>query len=286
MCPVPALSAFLAPHTSHLTPSIYKRQTSKSNLEPHSLLLFSSFQDVATTAVDTLARNLAVLGVDMDSDHRLSWAQSISLGMVAVVTFTTTRAFVVAVFRSRWSAPRSALLRFAAAIPTNVLAILTTLLMGLYLLSSLLLVRVNVPCRYRAFVSAGLGDVAFGFFHQWFDTIFVVSAVATGALTALHHWPDPTTSSDPLTDMNGAHGNGHSSAGSPGPGVNASMTHASLTATATATSATVMPPTVVAATATATPPPPMTTTLGTGPGTEAGNGTSLGYHTNRRHSQP
>ena len=48
------------------------------------------------------------------------------------------------------------------------LAPLVSLLLGTYLLSSLLLLRVNVPCRYRARLGIALGgDLEFGFFHQW-----------------------------------------------------------------------------------------------------------------------
>jgi hypothetical protein len=51
-----------------------------------------------------------------------------------------------------------------------------------YLLSSLLLLRANVPCEYRHSVSVLLGEVEVGFYYQWFDTAFIVSAVAGAAV--------------------------------------------------------------------------------------------------------
>ena len=51
--------------------------------------------------------------------------------------------------------------------------------MGMYFLSSVLLFRVNLPDQYRTAIISVLGDVHFEFFHQWFDFLFVPSALAT-----------------------------------------------------------------------------------------------------------
>ena len=54
------------------------------------------------------------------------------------------------------------------ALRPETLAPLTTQLLGMYLLSSLLLLRINVPCRFRfGALAAALGDIEFGFYHQW-----------------------------------------------------------------------------------------------------------------------
>ena len=50
------------------------------------------------------------------------------------------------------------------------------------LLASVLLLRINVPCEYRqGALAVVLGEIEFGFYHQWFDTIFAASALVAGA---------------------------------------------------------------------------------------------------------
>ncbi|KAG1658696.1 hypothetical protein FOA52_013636 [Chlamydomonas sp. UWO 241] len=48
---------------------------------------------------------------------------------------------------------------------------------GFYAISSLLLIRKNVPLQYRAGMDAALGgDLDFQFFHRWFNGLFLASA--------------------------------------------------------------------------------------------------------------
>lgn len=130
-------------------------------------------QDVATSALHAIETNFKV------EINVTDWAQLLSFVLVGVLMLSSTRLFIMTVWHSRRSA-RSLRL---SVIPAQILAPLTTLLMGVYLLSSLLLLRINVPCQYRASISAVLGDeVYFGFYHQWFDIIFVLCALGGAAL--------------------------------------------------------------------------------------------------------
>ncbi|KAF9329024.1 Golgi pH regulator B [Podila minutissima] len=59
---------------------------------------------------------------------------------------------------------------------SNVILFLAHL-MGLYLLSSVLLMRQNLPMEYRSIISDSLGTLEFNFYHRWFDVIFLISGL-------------------------------------------------------------------------------------------------------------
>mmetsp|Transcript_15821 Transcript_15821/g.41597 ORF Transcript_15821/g.41597 Transcript_15821/m.41597 type:complete len:227 (+) Transcript_15821:199-879(+) len=137
--------------------------------------------DVATTAIRGI--NVALAG--SGSGYKINvggWAQVVSFILIGILMVMSTRAFMVTV-RSVWQSRRSSTgIGGMLSIHGGIMAPLTTQLMGMYLLSSLLLLRANVPCEYRHSVSVLLGEVEVGFYYQWFDTAFIVSAVAGAAV--------------------------------------------------------------------------------------------------------
>ena len=57
------------------------------------------------------------------------------------------------------------------------LVLLLTEVTGFYAFSSLLLIRKNVPLRYRTGMDLALGgDLNFQFFHRWFNGLFLAAA--------------------------------------------------------------------------------------------------------------
>mmetsp|Transcript_21307 Transcript_21307/g.64114 ORF Transcript_21307/g.64114 Transcript_21307/m.64114 type:complete len:476 (-) Transcript_21307:3142-4569(-) len=65
----------------------------------------------------------------------------------------------------------------------TTLVLLMTELMGLYAISSLLLIRKQLPVRYRSIITEVLGgELKFEFFHDWFNGLFLASVGATLAL--------------------------------------------------------------------------------------------------------
>eukprot|EP00041_Stephanoeca_diplocostata_P010951 m.175311 g.175311 ORF g.175311 m.175311 type:complete len:63 (+) comp18350_c0_seq7:310-498(+) len=46
--------------------------------------------------------------------------------------------------------------------------------MGMYFVSLVIMMRMNMPERYRAKLVDVLGDLEFSYYHHWFDRIFLV----------------------------------------------------------------------------------------------------------------
>lgn len=108
------------------------------------------------------------------------WAQLISFVMVGVLVFTSLRGFlilVVNIFRS-----------VASPFNSDVLVLALGELCALYFISSLLLMRMNLPLDHRRLLTDVLGAHDIPFTHRWFDVVFVVSASSTlVVLTVLHN---------------------------------------------------------------------------------------------------
>jgi len=73
-------------------------------------------------------------------------------------------------------------------VTTNALVLFTTEMVGLYFLSSVLLVREQLPESYRQVVTEALGaDLEFRFYAKFYELIFMASAALTALLLYVRH---------------------------------------------------------------------------------------------------
>jgi hypothetical protein len=106
----------------------------------------------------------------LELDVRL-WSQYISFFFIGVLVATQMRGFLILFVRIFH--------RYASGLNSNSIVLLLTEIMGMYFVSSVLLMRMNLPIEYRQIVTKVLGDIEFHFYYHWFDLIFVVSATVS-----------------------------------------------------------------------------------------------------------
>ena len=73
---------------------------------------------------------------------------------------------------------------------SNFVVLLLSQIMGMYFVSMVLLMRMNMPLQYRAIITEVLGDLQFNFYHRWFDVMFLVAAVCTILIIIVVHKRD------------------------------------------------------------------------------------------------
>ena len=107
------------------------------------------------------------------------WSQTITFIFIGIIVSTQSRGFLGRLFH---------IFNFMIgdSNPMTSLAILFYgELMGMYFISSTLLMRMNLPETYRYIITKALGDIEFSFYHHWFDLLFITSATISLIILAL-----------------------------------------------------------------------------------------------------
>lgn len=135
--------------------------------------------------VDPVTRGLSItvnwLGIQVDVEF---WAQHASFILVGVIVITSVRGLLITLTKFFYA--------IASTKSSSIIVLCLAETMGMYFVSSVLLMRMNMPEDYREIITVVLGDLEFSFYHRWFDVIFLVSALTSIGFLYLAHQRSPS----------------------------------------------------------------------------------------------
>ncbi|KAL4229367.1 Golgi pH regulator A [Mactra antiquata] len=140
------------------------------------------FDRVGKTDPVTRGIEIAVkyLGIQFDVKF---WSQQISFILIGIIIVTSIRGLLITLTRFFYA--------IASSKSSNIIVLCLAQIMGMYFVSSVLLMRMNMPLEYRRIITEVLGELQFSFYHRWFDVIFLVSALSSiGFLYIAHKQAD------------------------------------------------------------------------------------------------
>ncbi|KAE8980585.1 hypothetical protein PF010_g24899 [Phytophthora fragariae] len=100
-----------------------------------------------------------------------------SLSFVGILVFTQTRGFLVTLLKFFRT--------YSSTVSSNSVVLWLAHLMGMYFVSSFVLMRMNLSPLHRQRIDEVLGEIEFNVFHRYFDMMFVVSASCSLGVLAL-----------------------------------------------------------------------------------------------------
>lgn len=129
---------------------------------------------------DIITRGLEIavhwIGLNVDVGF---WSQQISFYLIGAIVVTSIRGLLLTLTKFFY--------KIASNKSSNIIVLALAQIMGMYFLSTVLLMRMNMPAEYRVIITQVLGDLQFNFYHRWFDVIFLVSALTSIAALYLAH---------------------------------------------------------------------------------------------------
>ncbi|XP_065901592.1 Golgi pH regulator-like [Dysidea avara] len=134
--------------------------------------------------VDPVTRTLDIivkyLGINVDVNF---WSQHVSFLLVGIIVITSIRGLLITLTKFFYA--------ISSTKSSNMLVLWMAEIMGMYFVSSVLLMRMNVPEDYRKIITEVLGELEFSFYHRWFDVIFLISALSSIGFLYLAHKQSP-----------------------------------------------------------------------------------------------
>jgi len=130
--------------------------------------------------IDPVTRSLQLLLHHLKVDFDVAfWMQHISFALVGVIIMTSVRGFLLTLQKVNdlW----------LHNVSNSSIVILFAEIMGMYFTSMVMLIRVNLPLKYRGILTQVFGpDLQYNFYHRWFDALFIFAALlSAGVLTLL-----------------------------------------------------------------------------------------------------
>ncbi|XP_076751834.1 golgi pH regulator isoform X1 [Xylocopa sonorina] len=130
----------------------------------------------------TRAIEIAVHWIGFDIDVTF-WSQHISFYLVGCIVLTSIRGLLLTLTKFFYA--------ISSSKSSNIIVLILAQIMGMYFVSSVLLMRMNMPAEYRIIITQVLGELQFNFYHRWFDVIFLVSALSSIVFLYLAHKQAP-----------------------------------------------------------------------------------------------
>ncbi|KAG9285769.1 hypothetical protein G9A89_013194 [Geosiphon pyriformis] len=132
----------------------------------------------------TYGLTLAIKYIDITLDVPF-WSQQLSFLFVGLMIIFSIRGLLIQ------------LLKFFRAVSSSVsrsnIVLFLAQIMGMYLLSSVMMLRMSLPAEYRMIITEVLGSIEFNFYHRWFDVIFLVSGIASIVFLYFVHQANKST---------------------------------------------------------------------------------------------
>lgn len=134
--------------------------------------------------VDPVTRGIEIavdyLGIQFDV---MFWSQHISFWLVGIIIVTSIRGLLITLTKFFYA--------IASSKSSNIIVLCLAQIMGMYFVSCVLLMRMNMPPEYRSIITEVLGDLQFNFYHRWFDVIFLISALSSIGFLYMAHKQSP-----------------------------------------------------------------------------------------------